>query len=318
MADLNFNPGDFVELRLAKDEMRGRVLESSDGSVLLLKLDSGYNIGIPKENILAGKVLRRFREENKKREVGDREQEAGKIGKEIGLRTKEGLKNIGLVITGGTIASKLDPRTGGVKWLTEVDEFMRFYPELLDIVNIKKIDVPFMIFSESMKGEYWIKIAESVKKMLDDKEIEGVIVTHGTDFLGYTAAALSFFFRDLGKPTVLTYSQRSIDRASSDASLNLQCAARMAISDCAQVMLVGHASINDDYCYAMSGTKTRKMHSSRRDAFKVVNDFPIARVFADGKIEFLRGYRPRNSEKTILDKQFSDKVALVKFYPGQT
>ena len=317
MAELNFNPGDFVELRLAKDEMRGRVLESSDGNVLLLKLDSGYNIGIPKENILAGKVLRRFREEDKKQKVEDREQEAGKIGKEIGLRTKEGLKSIGLVITGGTIASKLDPRTGGVKWLTEVDEFIKFYPELLNIVNIKKIDVPFMIFSESMTSEYWIKIAESVKKMLDDKEIEGVIVTHGTDFLGYTAAALSFFFRDLGKPTVLTYSQRSIDRASSDASLNLQCAARMAISDCAQVMLVGHASINDDYCYAMSGTKTRKMHSSRRDAFKVINDSPIAKVWAD-KVEFLKEYKKRDDKKKgELDVNFNDKIALVKFYPGQ-
>jgi glutamyl-tRNA(Gln) amidotransferase subunit D len=173
-----------------------------------------------------------------------------------------------------------------------------------------------MIASESMNPEHWIKIAHSVKKLLDDDEISGVVVTHGTDTLGYTAAALSFFLRNLSKPVVLTYSQRSIDRASSDANLNLQCAARMALSDAAEVMLVGHASTNDDFCYAMPGTKTRKLHSSRRDAFKVVNGEPIAKVWSD-RVEFISEYRPRNKEKTELDIEFSDKVALVKYYPGQ-
>ncbi|MDO8508833.1 MAG: Glu-tRNA(Gln) amidotransferase subunit GatD [Nanoarchaeota archaeon] len=303
MAILNFNPGDEVEIRLAKDELRGRVLESGERDILLLKLDSGYNIGIMRDNILAGKVIKRFKE--------DKEEE------KIELKRKDGLKNIGLVITGGTIASKLDPQTGGVKWLTNVNEFIKFYPEIMDIANIKKIDVPFMIASESMTSEHWIKIAECVKKILDDNEIEGVIVTHGTDFLGYTGAALSFFLRDLNKPVVLTYSQRSIDRASSDANLNLQCAAEMALSDCAEVMIVGHATINDDFCYAMPGTKTRKMHTSKRDAFKVINDLPIAKVFP-GKVEFLRKYRVRdNKRKTELDINFNDKIGLVKFYPGQ-
>ena len=303
MVELNFNPGDFVEIRLAKDELKAKVLESSDSSVMLLKLDSGYNIGIPRDNILAGKVLRRFKEnENVEK---------------FEFKRKEGLKSIGLIVTGGTIASKLDPRTGGVKWLTNLDEFIKFYPELLEIANVKEIEVPFMVASESMTSEHWIKIAESAKKMLDDKDIEGVIVTHGTDFLGYTAGALSFFLRDLNKPVVLTYSQRSIDRASSDANLNLQCAARMAISDCAEVVVVGHATLNDDYCYALPGSKTRKMHSSRRDAFKVINDIPIAKVWPD-RVEFLRKYDKRdNKRKVELDVNFSDKVALVKFYPGQ-
>ena len=303
MAELNFNPGDKVRLRLAMGERDGVVLESPDSSVVLLKLESGYNIGIPKENILGGKVLRRFKSEEKKEER---------------VEEKKGLKNIGLVVTGGTIASKLDPRTGGVKHLVDLDEFRRFYPEMFEIVNVKEISVPFMIGSESMDSGHWIRIAEEVEKMLGDREIDGVIVTHGTDFLGYTGAALSFFLRSLGKPVVLTYSQRSIDRASSDANLNLQCAARMAVSDCAEVMIVGHASINDDYCYAMPGTKTRKLHSSRRDAFKVVNGEEIAKIFADGKIDFLREYRVRdNKRKVDLDKNFNSKVGLVKFYPGQ-
>ena len=281
-------------------EVEGRVLETSEHGIVLLKLKSGYNIGIPKENILDFKILRKFKEEKEKIEL---------------LETK-GLPSVGMIVTGGTIASKLDPKTGGVKHLTDVSEFAKFYPEMFKIVNVKKIEIPFMVASESMTSEHWIKIAEIAEKMLNDKEISGVIITHGTDFLHYTSAALSFFLRNLNKPVVLTYSQRSIDRASSDANLNLQCAARMAVSDCAEVVLVGHASVNDDFCYAMSGTKVRKMHSSRRDAFKVINSKAIAKVFPGG-VEFLREHRPRNSEKVELDKEFSDKIALVKFYPGQ-
>ena len=282
MVELNFEPGDYVSFRLALEEVEGRVLESSDSSIVLLKLKSGYNIGINKENILGFKVIKKFKEEKVKFELS---------------KTK-GLPTIGLVITGGTIASRIDPKTGGAKPLTDVSEFS------------------FMIASESMNSEHWIKIAQSVKKLLDDDEISGVVVTHGTDALGYSAAALSFFLRNLNKPVVLTYSQRSIDRASSDADLNLQCAARMAISDAAEVMLVGHASTNDDFCYAMPGTKTRKLHSSRRDAFKAVNANPIAKVYPD-KVEFISAYRPRNKEKSELDIEFSDKVALIKYYPGQ-
>jgi glutamyl-tRNA(Gln) amidotransferase subunit D len=187
----------------------------------------------------------------------------------------------------------------------------------MKIVNVKKIDVPFKIFSENMSSEHWIKIAEAIKPMLDDPEIKGVIVSHGTDTLHYTSAALSFFLKNLNKPVVLTYSQRSIDRASSDASLNLQCAARMAISDCAEVMLVGHANSEDEYCYALRGTKVKKLHSSRRDAFKPINTVSIAKVFPD-KIEFLSKYKARNNGKVELDVGFSDKTALIKFYPGQS
>ncbi len=303
MAELNFKAGDEVRLRLAHKELDGRVLETGESGIVLLKLESGYNIGIPKNNILASRILKKHGEEIKNYPVPVE-------GKNR--------KNIGLIVTGGTIASKLDSKTGGVKHLIDIGEFAKFYPELFEIVNVKEIEIPFMKASESMDSEDWKKIARACEKMLDDKDIDGIIVTHGTDFLGYTSAALSFMLHDLGKPIVLTYSQRSIDRASSDASMNLICAAYMAISDCAEVMLVGHASVNDDYCYAMPGTKVRKMHSSRRDAFKTINSIPIAKVFPNGKIEFLRSYRKRdNKRKTILNSSFEDKVALLKFYPGQ-
>jgi len=334
MVNLNFSPGDYVRLKLAKEEIEGRVLESADSSIVLLKLKTGYNIGILKENIYGGRALKKFKPSS--------------ISHPPPVRKEEGKKTVGLIMTGGTIVNKLDPRTGGVAPLTEVGEFAKFYPELFEMVNVK-IDSPFMIASESMDSNHWKKIAESCEKMLNDPAIEGVIITHGTDFLHYTAAALSFFLKNLNKPVALTYSQRSSDRASSDANLNLKCAARMALSNCAEVVLVGHANTDDDFCYAMLGTKVRKLHTSKRDAFKPVNISPLAKIWPDKadqlnlsaafncsvnsqpteknrgtklvdykeKIEFLREHRPRNNNKVELDLDYSDKVALVKFYPGQ-
>ena len=295
-----FEPGDEVRLRLAQEELDGTILESADKNIVLIKLESGYNIGIPKENILAGRVLKKF---------------SGREWKDVVQKINPELPCIGLVITGGTIASKLDAKTGGVKPLTNAGELALFYPELFSMANVI-VKNEFLISSESMSSYHWIKIAESVKELLDDSKVKGVIVTHGTDTLHYTAAALSFFLKNLSKPVVLTYSQRSIDRASSDAYLNLQCAAKMALSDCAEVMLVGHANLNDEFCHALKGAKVRKMHSSRRDAFQPVNCEPIAKVWSD-RIEFISKYKKRNEGKTELDVSYTDKVALVKFYPGQ-
>ncbi len=301
MAELKFNSGDYVKLRLAKKEIEGRILESYEKNVVLLKLKSGYNIGIPQENIFDAKVLKKFKDDDKT---------------EKDVKFDDGKKTIGLIVTGGTIASKLDSRTGGVSALASVSDFKKFYPFVFEKCNVK-IKIPFMELSENMNSEHWKKIAVECERFLNDSNVDGVVITHGSDILHYTSAALSFFLRNLNKPVVLTFSQRSIDRASSDAEMNLKCAVEMALSGCAEVMIVGHATINDDFCYALSGTKTRKMHTSRRDTFKPVNIKPIAKVFVDGKIEFLGGYRPRNKEKVLLDDKFSDKIALVKFYPGQ-
>ncbi|MEK6856353.1 MAG: Glu-tRNA(Gln) amidotransferase subunit GatD [Nanoarchaeota archaeon] len=302
MVVINASAGDRIRIRLALGEQDGIVLENPDSSILLLKLDSGYNIGIPKENVLASRILKKYE---------------SKENVNISLNENPILPKIGLVVTGGTIAAKLNPKKGGVYWLTDLAELSKFYPELFEMVNVKSVEVPFMTSSEAMTSEHWIKIAESVKRLIDDPEIKGVIVTHGTDFLHYTSAALSFFLKNLSKPVVLTYSQRSIDRASSDANLNLQCAAKMALSDVAEVMLVGHANQEDDFCYALRGNKVRKLHSSRRDAFRPVNVSPIAKIWPD-KIEFVSEYRKSKEGKTELDVEYTDKVALIKFYPGQS
>jgi len=298
----NANPGDYVEIHLTKQIYEGILLESPklEKGILLLKLDSGYNIGFNKKDVLDVKVV----------------EKASKREEKIEIKKDETKPNIAMIITGGTIASRLDSKTGGVDSLATPEDLFKFYPDIFKKVNIVKIEIPFMKASEDMDFKDWQRIARVSEKLLNDINIKGLIITHGTDFLHYTAAALSFFLKDLNKPVVLTYSQRSIDRASSDANLNLQCSALAAISDIAEVMLVGHASSNDDYCYAMPGTKVRKLHTSKRDAFKIVNAKPLAKIFPD-RIDRISNYKIRNKNKVKVDTRFEEKVALIKVYPGQ-
>jgi len=288
-----------IKIKQGKEES-GIVIESYEPGIILLKLNSGYNIGIKKRDIKSVKIL-------EKPEKGEERDEKIK-GK--------GKPRIDIIMTGGTISSSLDVKTGGVKWLTKPSEFFKFYPEIFDFVDIKIIN-PFMKASENMDSGDWIKIAKIVARSLNDQNVKGVIVTHGTDFLHYTASALSFMLRDLKKPVVLTYSQRSSDRGSSDARLNLLCSVRAALSDIAEVMLVGHANSSDEYCYALRGTKVRKMHTSRRDTFRPINCKPLMKIFPDGKIEKISEYKKREKGKTKIDAVFNEKVALLKFYPGQ-
>ncbi|MFH1710948.1 MAG: Glu-tRNA(Gln) amidotransferase subunit GatD [Nanoarchaeota archaeon] len=292
--------GDKVSIRTVHETLEGTLIESHETGIVLLKFLNGYNFGIKKEDIVSISVLKAKKESKVKNQ----------------LKENPSLKNVDVIITGGTISSKVDYSTGGVKWLTNPEDLFELYPEIFEICNVRKVLVPFMKASENMDSSDWQEIAKICEKSLNDPEVSGVIITHGTDFLHYTASALSFFLRDLNKPVVLTYAQRSSDRASSDADLNLQCAARVAVSDIAEVVLVGHGSWNDDFCYALLGSKVRKLHSSRRDAFKPVNIKPIAKISSLG-IEKISNHKLRNdSGKVKLDSSFNEKVALIKFYPG--
>jgi glutamyl-tRNA(Gln) amidotransferase subunit D len=298
--EINANPGDIATIRTDEGVIKGRIIESYDKDVLLVKLESGYNIGIKKDEIKGINVEKRAREESKKEEIKQ--------------NTK--LPSVSVIMTGGTIASKLDYNTGGVKWLMNPDEIFSIAPKVFDITRIKIIEKPFMLASENMTPKEWKILAQKTTELLNKPENRGVIITHGTDTLHYTAAALSFMLKNVNKPVVLTYAQRSADRGSSDTALNLTCAGRAALSDIAEVMLVGHATTNDDYCIAIRGTKARKMHTSRRDTFRPINDLPIAKIYLD-RIEALQDYKKRNDNlKVKADTKFEEKIALVKYYPG--
>ena len=227
-------------------------------------------------------------------------------------------KTISILGTGGTIASKIDYKTGGVYASFSPSDIVAQVPELKNIANIRAREV-MRIMSEDITPNDWKIIAREVAKELNSNST-GVIITHGTDTMHYTAAALSFMLRELKKPVVLVGAQRSSDRGSSDAFINLICASHfVAKSNVAEVCIVMHENMNDLACVAIRGCRARKMHTSRRDAFKPINDKPIARITPDGKIEMLsNNYRTCKNEKpyVILDDKIEEKVALIKMYPG--
>jgi len=295
------NIGDKVSLRTKDKIWEGIILENHTPEIVLLKIHSGYNIGIREREILDLKVLEKFDKTKKEKIFPER---------------KENLKNIAVILTGGTISAKLDPKTGGVV-STDIEEILKIAPTIRDICNIVKIEKPFMKFSENMGYKDWKKIAEVTEKLLNDDSISGIIITHGTDTLHFTSSALSFMLGTLNKPVALTYSQRSIDRGSTDAYLNLICAAKYAVSDIAEVALIGHKDMNDEFCIAIRGTKVRKMHSSRRDTFQPINSKALAEI-SKKEFKILQNFNTRNNKRKIKSAIYiSDNVALVKITPGQ-
>ncbi len=313
----NISVGDRVLIKKLGRETEGILMPqtgSGDPETLVIKIDNGYNIGINIRN--AG--IRKSKSKEPKKQKEETEFEMGKTKKNL-LNVKFDSKKppISMVSVGGTIASRVDYQTGGVKAMEDPREFLHNIPELKEIVNIKTIERPFTKMSEDMDYLDWKEIASAVAKRLNAGDM-GVIVTHGTDFLHYTAAALSFFLRGLAKPVVLAGAQRSSDRGSSDAGMNIICAAHAAISEIAEVGICMHGRMDDDYCLFSRGTHARKMDTQRRDAFRPINEYPLALIWPDGKIKIKnRLYKKRDDNgKVKLDLKYEPKVALLKAYPG--
>ncbi len=295
--------GNRVKVKTKDGSYAGSVMPGSSDKLLTLKLDTGYNLGIK-----LGKDV-------KVKKVGALPKEKPvKIEPPI----KKNLPNVVMIVTGGTITAKVDYATGGVSWLTKPEELLLATPELLHIVNVKKVIQPFALASEDMSPKEWKIIAKEAARALNSDDIAGVIVTHGTDTLHYTAAALSFMLKNLNKPVALVGGQRSSDRGSFDGGMNLICAAHYCKSNIAEVAIVMHANPADNFCIASRGTNVKKMHTSRRDAFRPINEPPLAKIWLDGRIEKLNSIiRDRNNkEKVRADTDFNDKIALVKFFPG--
>jgi glutamyl-tRNA(Gln) amidotransferase subunit D len=225
------------------------------------------------------------------------------------------LPRVAIVSTGGTIASRVDYRTGGVRAALSASELYSVVPELSKIAVVDT-EILFSIFSENITATHWIATGKAVARQIENG-VDGVVVAHGTDTLGYTAAALSFALQDLPVPVVLVASQRSADRPSSDAATNLVGAVRAAVSaPFAEVVIAMHETVSDTSIVIHRGTKARKCHTSRRDTFKSINAQPLARL-EDGKIRLLtKAYTKRDDSRKLKPYlNFDEKVAFVKAYP---
>ncbi|MEM0087113.1 MAG: Glu-tRNA(Gln) amidotransferase subunit GatD [Candidatus Micrarchaeaceae archaeon] len=299
--------GDAVKIHSGDSIFEGTVMprpEIGDENIIVLKLKNGYNVGI------------RFGENVKLERVGSSKEKFSFPKSKP--QSNKGLPRISLLYTGGTIGSKVDYATGGVYMLTKPEELLYEVPELENIANIEVRNV-MSIASEDMTYHEWRRIAEEVASALNSGA-RGVVITHGTDTMHFTSAALSFMLQGANAPIVLTGSQRSSDRGSSDAFMNLVCSTQIAAkSDIAEVGICMHYSSSDELCAFIRGTKARKMHTSRRDAFRPINDKPIAFVAANGNITYNSAYKKTvEVERTKVEAKtkYEPKVALIQLYPN--
>ena len=296
-------PGDRVKV-ISSDEIReGILMPNEETDSVVIKIDNGYNIGIDRKRVKEIKVVEKYKA---------KEQIAKK-----GARKDSKKPTIAILHTGGTIASKVNYEVGGVIAKFSPEELMEMFPELNKIANFDSKLIEQM-FSEDMRFEHYKKIANAIKKEVQ-KNVDGVIITHGTDTLGYSAAALSFMLENINIPVLLVGAQRSSDRGSSDAASNLICAAEfIAKTDFVGVAICMHEGTGDNNCAILPATKTRKLHASRRDAFKPVNDTIIARIDYDTrKIEFLKkDYFGSSDKKLVIKDSFEEKVGIIKCHPN--
>ena len=276
--------------------------EYGDEKHIVIKLKSGYNIGIC--------VTPTTRME--KVGVGTKPTFAAPPLPEQRLD----LPKVAIISTGGTIASRVDYRTGGVRPALSASDLYSVVPELSEIATIDA-EILFSLFSENITPKHWAEIAKTVAKHIEN-DAAGVVIAHGTDTLGYTAAALSFALQNLPVPVIMVASQRSADRPSSDAATNLIGAVKAAAkAPFAEVVVAMHETVSDKAIVFHRGTKVRKCHTSRRDTFQSINASPLAKMKNEEFFMLVKDFNKRNpSRKLVLKPDFDEKVALVKSYPG--
>lgn len=296
--------------------------EYADANHLVLKLKSGYNIGIKIGKIKSIKKITEKVDPNIKPDTNYKYKDYFSHENTDQNFSQSQLPNLSLLSTGGTISSKIDYRTGGVMAALTAKELNDSIPELTRIANIDP-EVVLSEYSENIKPEHWSLIARKVANNILSGKYDGIIVSHGTDTMHYTSAALSFALQNLPIPVVLVGAQRSSDRPSSDASLNLIGACTFATrSKFSGVFVAMHYSISDEVIACHIGTRVRKNHTSRRDAFHSIDVYPFSLIKKD-QIEISRQYtdlkfqdRNKNLESMVVRPNFESKVSLLKFYPG--
>ena len=276
--------------------------ETFDDLHVVLKLKTGYNVGIHVDRIESIE------------ELGFKEA-IYKIPEKVFPVTPD-LPNVTLLGTGGTIASRLDYRTGAVIPAFTPGELYGAVPELADLCNLTTRKI-FGVFSENMSWVEYVTLAEAVGEAIEGGA-EGIVIGHGTDTMGHTASVLSFMVQNSPVPIVVVGSQRSSDRPSSDAALNLiHAVSAAARGDIAEVQICMFGPTSDRYGLLHRGTRCRKMHSSYRSAFRTIGDIPLKVVDRDGFTTINPDYLPRDhSRKVRIDTLHDDRVTILYYYPG--
>ena len=300
--DAGIKIGDFIKIVTKTTEYSGNILpryEYSNEEFIVIKMSSGYNIGIDSNSITSIRKIKSGEEP--------------KFNPPTKPDVKETLPKISILGTGGTIASRIDYKTGAVNPAFSAEELYSIIPELSDYANINT-ELISNIASEQMNPEDWKNMAEKVIEKIKD-ENQGIIIGHGTDTMAYTSAALSFALVNCPIPVILTGAQRSTDRPSSDASLNMISSVIVASKNQLNgVYLAMHSSIEDNEVSIHCGTRVRKNHTSRRDAFQSIGIEPIA-IVNQGNVTINKKFND-NKNKFEAKVNFDENVSLLKFHPG--
>ena len=276
--------------------------ENDDDRHIVLKISTGYNIGIDIDTI---KMMKETGFQKANYKIPEKE-----------FPYSDHLPSVKLFGTGGTIASRLDYRTGAVIPAFSPGELYGAVPELADICNLTTEKL-FAVFSENMGPSQYITLAKAIGKEISNG-IDGIIIGHGTDTLHHTAAALSFMIQDSPIPIILVGSQRSSDRPSSDAALNLMHAVYAAgHGDIAETLVCMFGPTSDEYGFLHRGTRVRKMHSSYRSTFRTIGDIPVATVTRNEVKPIKENYKPRRKDRNVkILPYFNEKVTMLYYYPN--
>ncbi|MBM4161067.1 MAG: Glu-tRNA(Gln) amidotransferase subunit GatD [Ignavibacteria bacterium] len=294
-----------VEIRTDRGTYTGIILprsETADPHHIVLKLRVGYNIGIAARRIRSITIQGRKEAHYKIPE------------KEFPYDPKRPL--VKLLGTGGTIASRLDYRTGAVIPAFSPGELYGSVPELADICNLETEKL-YGVFSENMAPEQWRGTAEAIGREIR-RGVQGIVIGHGTDTMHHTAAILSFMVQNSPIPIVMVGSQRSSDRPSSDAAFNLMHSVKAAAeSDLAEIMVCMFGPTSDMYGLLHRGTRVRKMHSSYRSTFRTIGDIPLAMVSREKITPLTHDYKRRRSDRNVvINTAFEELVSIVYYYPN--
>ena len=298
ISDNGANVHDRVRIETRDMVYEGLILPKhnfSEEDIIILKLDNGYNIGVSTEDAKMTLISK-----------AEKKDAVDYIKKE-----NNELPDISILGTGGTIASFVDYKTGAVSPAITAEQLVNSVKALDEVANVSAEPL-FSLASEDMKPEHWEGMANKIKEMHDKKD-HGIVIGHGTDTMSYSAAALSFQLPEISNPVVFTGAQRSPDRPSSDAHLNLVGAAKTAMSDLGEISIAMHETTDDENVAIWRGNRTRKAHSSKRNAFQSPNEGPLGIV--KDKIEWKRKYRS-TVESTTIKAGFDDNIGMIWSHPG--
>lgn len=308
---MSFKTGDYVKVEKDGVFYEGYVIPGDAGYITLKMIGGGYVAGFLENDVQITVFPPVTTPPEQPKHV------VRNTAKGAGIKVRPSGKKITIITTGGTIATYLNPETGTVKPSFTGEDLLQEVPELEGFADFKIRDV-FSLLSENIKPADWKELAQVIYDEIK-AGADGIIVTHGTDTMTYSAAAAAYMI-DTPVPIIFTGSQRSPDRPSSDNHMNLMCAARAAAADIAEVLIVMHGSMSDDYCSLHRAVKARKMHTSRRDTFKSVNMFPIANMdYFTGELTFLSDfvdYAKRGENELRITPVLEEKCAVIKFVPG--